>query len=577
MPRLLAFLPNPLYTGLHMAKRWWMTLLAVTATWAMLAQAEDLTGRVRKSVEQCTLNQPGTKPFHLKATLAPSLDRDKDSGRTGEVEIWWASPERWKREVRSPAFHQIQIVNGAHHWEKNEGDYFPQWLQQAAGELINPVPQLDQVLPQVKSAEVRHLFGQINIDWVTNTGTAEVHNILRSGIALKESDGQLLYAYGFGWGGGFKDYQIFHGRTIPTTVNVGSPQVTAKVVALEDLGEVPPGWFDAEAPGGDPNPLRTELIDEITLRKNLLPAEPIAWPPLQDGPLQGNVTTQIVVDREGAVREIGTMISENGGVNATGKEAVLKMRFKPFLVNGEQVQVMSQVTTPFKTVRPSGGEIFESAHDYFERGRSVGFPAAAAKSPYLLHAQFEAGAKEGVETGRYEDVWVSEDHWRREAWFGKSHYVRSQNGNKRYQLAEGPEASVLQLVFRVLEPIPAIDTFVESDWRIKRDTVNGTKTVRVLTGYESPEGQLDPVQVRAFWFDDAGLLLKTYFRGIETERADFQDFGTVKIAHHIDVLKDGQMAIRILVTDVTAADNASGKTFEVRGHEWKRAFTDEVR
>ena len=60
----------------------------------------------------------------------------------------------------------------------------------------------------------------------------------------------------------------------------------------------------------------------------------------------------------------------------------------------------------------------------------------------------------------------------------------------------------LRLVLKVMEPIPAIDTFVESDWKIKRDTVNGTKTIRVLTGYESPEGKLDPEHVRAYWFDE---------------------------------------------------------------------------
>lgn len=92
---------------------------------------------------------------------------------------------------------------------------------------------------------------------------------------------------------------------------------------------------------------------------------------------------------------------------------------------------------------------------------------------------------------------------------------------------------------RTLEPIPAIDTFTESDWRIKRDTVDGVRTVRVLAGYESPEGNLDPEQARGYWFDDTGLLLKTYFKGIETRRSEFVDFAGVKIAHRVDVRKDG--------------------------------------
>jgi len=561
-----------------MRRQWWITAFAAMAIWPTLGHAENLVKEVKKAVERSTLDQPGTKPFHLRAAVAPSFERDKESGRTGEVEIWWALPTQWKREVRSPEFHQIEIVDGARDWQKNEGNYFPEWLREVAVALINPVPPLGQVLEQVKTAEVRRLMGQTNISWTTVSGTAEVRNILRFGIALRDSTGLLIYGNGFGWGGLLHDYENFHGRMVARTVSVGSPEVTAKVTTLEDLGEVPAGFFDATAKGGDPQSLQTVLLDETSLRKNLLPMEPLVWPPVQDGPLEGNVTTQIVVDREGKVREIKTVISENSGVNDTGRRAVEAMQFKPFLVNGVPVQAMSQVTIPFKTVRPVGVETFESARTYFERGRHVGFPAAGTGAPYVLRAEFEAKGNSGtMEEGRYEDTWLSDTQWRREAWFGESRYVRSRNGDKSYQFAEGTEVALLQLVLRVLEPIPAIDTFVESDWRIKRDTVNGVRTVRVLTGYESPEGELDPVQARGYWFDDIGLLVRTHFNGIETLRSEFEDFAGVKVARRIDALKDGVLGMRISVTEVSAAGAIPSKTFEVHGHEWVRSFTDQVR
>src|SRR5215470_9820440 len=53
-----------------------------------LSHAVDEVDAVKKAIERSTLNQPGTKPFHLKAVLAPSFERDRNSGRTGKVEIW---------------------------------------------------------------------------------------------------------------------------------------------------------------------------------------------------------------------------------------------------------------------------------------------------------------------------------------------------------------------------------------------------------------------------------------------------------------------------------------------------------
>jgi hypothetical protein len=347
---------------------------------------------------------------------------------------------------------------------------------------------------------------------------------------------------------------------------------------LEDLGAIPAGFFDTTGKGGDAQPPHTVLINEISLRKSLLPIEPVPWPPLQDGPLEGNVTSQIVVDREGKVRQVGTLVSENSGVNEVGTQAITALRFKPFLVDGVPVQVMSQLTIPFKTVRPLGTEAFDSARNYFELGRHVSFPAFGNGTPYVLRAEFEAKARDGaISKGQYEDIWLSDTQWRREVSFAKSRYVRSRNGDKAYQFADGEDAGLLRLVMRVMEPIPAIDTFVESDWRIKRDTVNGVRTVRVLAGYESPEGKLDPEQARGYWFDDTGSLVKTYFNGIETQRLECGDFAGAKIARRIDVLKDGNLGIRIRVTEVSPAGTIPPKTFEVKGHEWTRAFTAEAR
>ena len=561
-----------------MHRQCWIGVLIAIIVWPAFSHAENLEKEIKKAVERSTLDQPGTKPFHLKATLAPSFERDKDSGRTGEVEIWWASPTKWKRELQSPSFHRVEIVDGDRRWEKSDGDFFPEWLREIALELVKPIPALDEVLEHARTAERVQMGPMTNLNWITDTGTAEVHNIRRSWVAVQNSTGLLLYGGGYGWDGGFKDYASFHGRMVARTVTSGSPEVTAKITTLEEFGDTPAGFFDATSKGGDPQSLQTVLIDEIALRKNLLPMEPISWPPLQDGSLQGNFTTEIVVDRDGKVRELGVMIAENNGVKDTGKRAVESMRFKPFVINGNPVQVLSQITVPFKIVRPAGTENFDSAQTFFERARRVSFPAAGQGTPYILRAEFEARGRGGtIDKGRYEDTWLSETQWRREAWFESSHYVRSRNGDKTFQFAEGPDAATLRLVFRALEPIPAIDTFQESDWRIKRDPVNGANAIRVLTGYESPEGKFEAEQVRAFWFDNNGLLLKSYFKGIESQRSEFEDFNGVKIAHRIDLLKDGKPGMRIRVTEIVPAASVPPKTFEVSKHEWKRAFTDEAR
>src|SRR5579875_2647146 len=87
------------------------------------SRAEDPLTRVRKAVAESTLDQKGTHPFHLAASLAPSMERDSASGRTGTIEIWWRAPGEMRREIRTAGFHQVQIVSQGKTWEKDEGDY----------------------------------------------------------------------------------------------------------------------------------------------------------------------------------------------------------------------------------------------------------------------------------------------------------------------------------------------------------------------------------------------------------------------------------------------------------------------
>jgi len=538
----------------------------------------DEASSVRKAVERSTLDQPGTRPFHLKATFAPRGDSDQASNRSGEIDIWWVSPTEYRREVRTPEFHQIDVLNGDREWQKNEGQYFPEWLRELSVALVRPVPDLDEVLKQIEDADVKKFFGTTHYSWMISSSNGEIQGTLGAGLSIADNTGLIQYGSGFGWSGEYSDYASFHGRMVARTVGAGSPQVIAKVTVLEDLGPAPADLFDAGASDGDVTLLRSVLVDEISMRKNLQPAAPPEWPALESGPTKGALTTTIAVDRSGKVREVGPIISNNPGVNDAARQIIAAMQFQPYLRDGVPVQAVSRITMAFKSARPAGAEMFDTARSYFERGRHAGFPAAAGGSPYVLHATFQLRISGGsIGNGQYTDTWASDTEWRREATVGKSRVIRARHDDKYYRQSDGPDADLMQIVMRAIEPIPAIDTFVESDWKIKRDTVNGTNAMRVLTGYVNPEGEFDPEHVRAFWFDDSGQLLKTYYLGNETRRSEFQDFAGVAVAHRIEVRHNGALGILIQVTDISAGGNTPESTFELHGHEWSRQFTDEVR
>ncbi len=554
--------------------------IALLLSLSFSVQAENNISPVRKAIDRCTLDQPGTKPFHLVATVAPSFGRDSASNRRGSIEIWWSSPTQWKRDLTIPGFHLVEIADGPHHWQHSEGDYFPEWLREISIAVIQPVPNRDQILTRLKTAEVRSSLDTTYFSWMEFSSNGSTTKAMGAGVALANNSGLLAHGTGFGWDFLNRDYSSFHNIFVARTVTASGgsdPEVTAKITTLEDLGSISPNLFDTTQPGSDPNPIQTLTIDEPVLRKGLRDMSPPTWPALKDGPLEGAITTTVLVDRDGKVRDPGYMISDNPGISDAARNYISSMQFQPVLFNGRPVQAFSRITLSFKISRPIGNESFDSAHNYFERGRKLISPAAGVNTtPYILHATFQTGSKNGVVQGEYTDTWLSADQWRREATLGKSRLVRSRNSDKTYLLSEGPEASLLQIVFRAIEPIPTLDTFVESDWRIARLKNDGSSPIRIASGHESDDGSLD-AQSRGFWFNTSGILLHAHFRGFDTFLTDFQDFHDVRVPYKIDVLSNANLIMRIQTISIEQATNLSSKSFTLSGHDWKRQFTDEAR
>jgi hypothetical protein len=219
-----------------------------------------------------------------------------------------------------------------------------------------------------------------------------------------------------------------------------------------------------------------------------------------------------------------------------------------------------------------------SATAIFDRAWKLGFPSAGSGEPYILKAVFTARGKSGeVTTGTYTDTWVSNKQWRREADFGKSQFIRSRNGKRRYRLDEGPDAALLQFVLTAMEPLPSIDSVRDSDWQVKPVQVDGSAEIRVANGHENRDGTPDPKDFNGFWFDESGQLVKTLNDGLETRRLKFADFNGLKIARVIQVMTKGMVGMQIEVTQLAPAGPVDTHIFTIKHHGWDGPDTDQMR
>ena len=111
---------------------------------------QELRGLVARANKISNLTVPGTPPFHLKLQAADSRNNHPEFNT--EIELWWAAPNKWCREIKSSLFSQTALQNGTSYSESNSKDCLPWWLHQLITDTLDPLPreELQSIEPDMQ-------------------------------------------------------------------------------------------------------------------------------------------------------------------------------------------------------------------------------------------------------------------------------------------------------------------------------------------------------------------------------------------------------------------------------------------
>ncbi len=321
-------------------------LLAKAAAAQQTAPLEDV---VKEAASHSTLAAPGGAPFHLKAIISNEKNHDPQWDAT--VEEWWQSPAVWRREFHSHAFSQIVVVNGTRVHEEDNGPVFPELLRNLTVELVDTVPRLDQLAALHKMVtKPDGTPGQIKASWtIPGTNGTITYNIAAS-IAISRDTGLMMYGGDIDWDVSLHDFADFHGKQIArrlTAQSKGGPQLTAQITLLEDLSAADSKLFTVHKATPLKKQLRVVVIPELELRKLSLHTPAPHWPDVATGITSGAMVMRVVVDREGNVQSVDDFFSDNPALQQAALKQLIHWRFRPYLVQGIPVQVISTLTFPF--------------------------------------------------------------------------------------------------------------------------------------------------------------------------------------------------------------------------------------
>jgi TonB family protein len=546
-----------------------LSLTILTLVLGLPTPAEGPSDAVRalfsKTEGHSSLTAPGSPPFHLKLKVSAAGKEHPEFDTV--IEIWWAAPDKWRREIKSSTFSQTAIQNGQHYAESNSTDYFPWWLYNVIGETLDPLP-----LAELQSLNLDLQAGDRCLKW-DNTFAQGTDQIGISNAVCFNSDGTLKNVFSRTADAQFGEYRNFGPKKVARALESGTHTADYKNVDLrtaitfiEPLQETPE-LFVVSTDTGLNARLRFVNVSESALRDFKLTTPPPQWPVIHNLPNSGIMTVNLKIDRAGVVREVGSPISRNVVLADPAREQLKNWKFKPFLADGAPVQVNVDVAFKFDAkMEPYGanGEDFPVATFYqrIAKSRELSDPRSEGGKHFQLDAVFQYGQDP---PGKYSEIWHSPVQWRRQATLGNLSITESQDGDRLYRKFTGSDFSPKKLddvLDQMSGLFPRTDgSFIEGDWGVSAVQWGGAAMLRVARG--KVDAQNNPTSGQAYWFDASGLLRGAYVQPATSTYSDFSKWSGKEIPRKTEVSENGTVILRIAIEQITSPVEDFGFVLEV--------------
>jgi hypothetical protein len=320
------------------------------ATPAQTRHTIQLSDATDRALRKSQLTLPGSAPFHIKFSIRETTN--PQSERHAEVEEYWASPEKYRRTIQSPAFSQTLIVNGSAVSETNTGDYYPYWLYRVVTAVFDPVPFAAQ-LKQTKQ-EIAEPSGG-----ASNRVCGDLHFRVDRIMVCFEGTGRLQSVFTKAGYAEYKDYQKFGDKEVARRI-VTEPEYKSEIdAAITVLDPLPQAQVDLKDAAGESlfevktltppaDRIQVVRIGEEVMRSLVIGSADIAWPTVVGGQDSGGCGAFVSTDRNGNVREEFPAGCDNPALDEPLHQALLKWKLKQAIVDGVPVQVTALMGFPFK-------------------------------------------------------------------------------------------------------------------------------------------------------------------------------------------------------------------------------------
>jgi len=285
------------------------------------------------------------KPWHLKATYK-LLDEKGNVSDQGTYEEIWASPTKFKRTFTGTAFTQTDYGTNKGVLRSGSRNDLPALLIEARREFTDALPG-QQWIDRATFSLQRIESGGTKLSCLRFTTPLPDPGF----TYCLEADKPVLRATAYAG----ESLQVLHNRILEfqghfvpgdlSFVRAGKPVLSAHLGSIEALSPVSELDF-APSPDAVLLPRRINISAGVAvglLQSNMAPIYP---PEAKAAGISGTVVLKALIGVNGRISDL-QVISGPPALQQAGMDAVRAWKYRPYILNGEPVEVGTQINVVF--------------------------------------------------------------------------------------------------------------------------------------------------------------------------------------------------------------------------------------
>lgn len=292
------------------------------------------------------------KPWHLKASWQ-MLDEKGGITDHGTYEEFWVSPTKYKRTYSSNSF--MQTTYGTENGALRSGarDFLPEPFTQIRDEIVTPIVIAGMSIDYMSSGKEKVDQGRKELHCIGSWGTTaslQSPHFVPPTYCFDTGTPALRISLRWGEISQFVHNNIvsFQGRYLPGDLEGlrgGNHAIKLHLDTAETLNSINEAFFT-------PTPDAISIQPKITLsptvaQQNQLQQDEPVYPPIaQLAHVQGTVVLQGIIGKDGRVLSV-KVVSGPAMLQQASLDAVKKWVYKPYLLNGEPVEVNTTINVVF--------------------------------------------------------------------------------------------------------------------------------------------------------------------------------------------------------------------------------------